>query len=54
MFQNFPWSLFLIQHKSGADQQTGESHAGREVIAYPTLTAPAPKLSNTIQSELSR
>lgn len=48
-----PQLLFPIQHKSGAGQQTGKSHAGREVIGYPTLTALALKLSDTIQSELS-
>lgn len=53
MFYKFPWLLFPKQRKPGAGQQTGKSHAGREINGYPTLTAPGPKLSNAIQSELS-
>lgn len=52
-FHTFPRLLFPIKQESGAGQQTGESPTGREIIGYPLLTAPAPKLYNVIQSDLS-
>lgn len=43
-----PYSTSQVRVK-----QAGKSHAGREIIGYPTLTAPALMLSTTIQFELS-